>query len=166
MAAGANRAPPHSEITVIDAARAVVADRMLLDYVAHGFHVAFSADGRLGVAANCIRRTWCRLRTWSMAAHSPTRMTLFGADVGKPVEVPLDELERYAARPFGVAISPDKSRMYVSCGGSEMVTVIDVSALARYSFARMMARLRRICRRARTMWLRALLWGMIRAEWR
>ena len=40
-----------SEITVIDAARAVVVDRIALPYVAHGFHVAFSADGRLGVAA-------------------------------------------------------------------------------------------------------------------
>ena len=35
-------------------------------------------------------------------------LTLFGADVGKPVEIPLDELERYASQPFGVAIAPDK----------------------------------------------------------
>jgi YVTN family beta-propeller protein len=44
-------------------------------------------------------------------------------------------LERYAARPFGVAIAPDKSRIYVSCGGSEMVTVIDVAKLLRYVHA-------------------------------
>jgi YVTN family beta-propeller protein len=63
-------------------------------------------------------------------------LTLFGADVGAAsVEVPLDELERYAARPFGVAIAPDKSRIYVSCGGSEMVTVIDVAKLLRYVHA-------------------------------
>ena len=67
-----------------------------------------------------------------MAAHLKTRSRLFGADVGKPVEVPLDELERYAAQPFGVAIAPDKSRIYVSCGGSEMVTVIDVPRLLRF----------------------------------
>jgi YVTN family beta-propeller protein len=59
-------------------------------------------------------------------------LTLFGADIGKPVEVPLDELERYAAQPFGVAIAPDKSRIYVTCGGSEMVTVIDVPRLMRF----------------------------------
>jgi YVTN family beta-propeller protein len=59
------------------------------------------------------------------AAFADT-ITLFGADVGKPVELPLDELERYAVRPFGVAISPDKSRIYISCEGSEIVTVIDV----------------------------------------
>ena len=47
--ATAHRTAPASEITVIDTARAVVADRIVLPFVAHGFHVAFSADGRLGV---------------------------------------------------------------------------------------------------------------------
>ena len=52
-----------------------------------------------------------------------------------PVELPLDELERYAVRPFGVAITPDKSRIFVTCGGSEKVTVIDVPRLLRYVHA-------------------------------
>jgi YVTN family beta-propeller protein len=60
-------------------------------------------------------------------------LTLFGADAGsKTVEIPLDELERYAARPFGVAISPDKSRLFVTSGGAEMVTVIDLPRLLGY----------------------------------
>jgi YVTN family beta-propeller protein len=62
-------------------------------------------------------------------------LTLFGADVGKPVEVPLDELERYAVRPFGVAISPDKSRIFVTCEGSEIVTVIDTARLLQFAHA-------------------------------
>ena len=63
-------------------------------------------------------------------------LELFGADVGKtPVEVPLDELERYASQPFGVAIAPDKSRVYVTCGGSEIVTVVDVPRLLRFIHA-------------------------------
>jgi YVTN family beta-propeller protein len=41
-------------------------------------------------------------------------------------------LERYASQPFGVAIAPDKSRIYVTSGGSEIVTVIDVARLMRY----------------------------------
>ena len=45
---GGNRVPPESEITVIDTARAVVVDRMPLHRIAHSFHTAFSADGRLG----------------------------------------------------------------------------------------------------------------------
>jgi len=62
-------------------------------------------------------------------------LTLFGADVGKPVEVPLDELERYASQPFGVAITPDKSRIYVTVGGSECVLAIDVARLLRFLHA-------------------------------
>jgi hypothetical protein len=31
-----------------------------------------------------------------------------------------------------VAIAPDKSRIYVTCGGSEMVTVVDVPRLLRF----------------------------------
>src|ERR1039458_7058767 len=46
-----NRTAPQSEITVIDTASAVVVDRMPLDRIAGVFHLAFSADGRLGVAA-------------------------------------------------------------------------------------------------------------------
>jgi YVTN family beta-propeller protein len=46
-----------------------------------------------------------------------------------------DELERYASQPFGVAIAPDKSRVYVTCGGSEIVTVVDVPRLLRFIHA-------------------------------
>jgi YVTN family beta-propeller protein len=41
-------------------------------------------------------------------------------------------MERYASQPFGVAIAPDKSRLYVSIGGSECVIVIDVPRLLRF----------------------------------
>jgi YVTN family beta-propeller protein len=121
-----NRVPPRSEITVIDAARAVVVDRMPLDRIAHSFHTAFSADGRLGVTANLHPKNLVPLAHMEHGGAFADTITLFGADVGKPVELPLDELERYAVRPFGVAISPDKSRVYVSCEGSEILTVIDV----------------------------------------
>ena len=46
--------------------------------------------------------------------------------------MPLDELERYSAQPFAVVIAPDKSRIYVSCGGSEVVLAIDVPRLLRF----------------------------------
>jgi len=127
-----NRAVPESEITVIDTARAVVADRLPLHRIAGVFHVAFSADGRLSVAAELHPKNLVPLAHLEHGAAFADTLTLFGADVGKPVEVPLDELERYAARPFGVAIAPDKSRIYISCGGSEIVTVIDVRRLLGY----------------------------------
>jgi len=73
---------------------------------------------------------------WRILEHGGAfedTLMLFGADVGnRTVEVPLDELERYAARPFDVAITPDKSHLYVTSGGSEIVTVIDVRRLLNY----------------------------------
>jgi YVTN family beta-propeller protein len=131
-----NRTAPESEITVIDAARAVVAERIPLHAIAGVFHVAFSGDGQLGVVAEYHPKNLVPLAHLEHGGAFAYTLTLFGADVGKTVEVPLDELERYAARPFGVAIAPDKSRIYVSCGGSEMVTVIDVPRLLRFIHAR------------------------------
>ncbi len=128
-----HRTAPESEITVIDASRAVVTDRIPLHKIAHGFHVAFSADGRLGVVAEMHPKNLIPLAHMEHSGAFADTLTLFGADVGnEPVELPLDELERYAARPFGVAIAPDKSRIYVTSEGSEIVTVIDVPRLLRF----------------------------------
>jgi YVTN family beta-propeller protein len=129
---GGNRVPPRSEITIIDTARATVADRIKLDRIAHSFHTAFSPDGRLGVTANLHPKNLVPLAHMEHGGAFADTITLFGADVGKPVELPLDELERYAARPFGVAISPDKAHIYVTCEGSELVTVIDVQRALRF----------------------------------
>ena len=127
-----HRTLPESEITVIDTARAVVADRIPLHGIAHGFHIAFSADGRLGVAADLYPKNLVPLAHLDHAGAFADTLTLFGMDVGKPVEIPLDELELYAVRPFGVAITPDKSRIFVTCEGSEFVTVIDVQRLLQW----------------------------------
>ena len=122
-----NRMPPESEITVIDTLRAVVADRIPLHSIAGVFHVAISKDGRLGAVAELHPKNLVPLAHLEHGWAFADTLTLFGADVGRqPVEIPLDELERYAARPFGVAFSPDKSRLYVTSGGSEIVTAIDV----------------------------------------
>ena len=130
-----NRMPPESEITVIDVARAVVVDRIPLHGIAGVFHVAFSADGRLGVAAEYHPKNLIPLAHVEHGGAFTYSLELFGADVGKPVEIPLDELERYASQPFGVAIAPDKSRIYITCGGSEIVTVVDVPRLLHFVHA-------------------------------
>jgi YVTN family beta-propeller protein len=129
------RTTPESEITVIDAQRAVVVDRIPLHGIAGVFHTAFSADGRLGVAAEYHPKNLVPLAHLEHGGAFEDTITVFGADVGKTVEVPLDELERYASQPFGVAIAPDKSRIYVTSGGAEMVTVIDVPRLLHYLHA-------------------------------
>ena len=131
-----NRTAPESEITVIDAERVVVVDRIPLHAIAGVFHLAISADGRLGVAAALHPKNLVPLAHVEHGAAFADTLLLFGADVGQPVEVPLDELERYASRPFGVAIAPDKSRIYVTSSGSEMVTVLDVPRLLRFIHAR------------------------------
>jgi YVTN family beta-propeller protein len=128
-----NRTAPESEITVIDMARAVVVDRMPLDRIAGVFHLAFSSDGRLGAVAEYHPKNLVPLAHLEHGGAFAYTLTLFGADVGKnSIEVPLDELERYASQPFGVAIAPDKSRIYVTIGGSECVIVIDIPRLMRF----------------------------------
>jgi len=127
-----HRTAPQSEITVIDTQRAVVIERIALPYIAHGFHVAFSADGRLGAAAGLHPRNLVPLAHLEHGGAFTDTLTLFGPDIGEAVEIPLDELERYSVRPFGIAISTDKSKIFVSCGGSEEVIVIDVARLLHY----------------------------------
>jgi YVTN family beta-propeller protein len=129
---GAHRTPPKSEITVIDPAQARVVDRMMLPDVAGVFHVALSMDGRLGVAAEVHPKNLVPLAHVEHGWAFGDTLTVFGADAGRSVEVPLDELDRYYAMPFGVAIAPDKSRIYVTHGGSECVTVIDVRKMLTY----------------------------------
>ena len=128
-----NRTAPESEITVIDTTRAVVVDRMPLDRIAGVFHLAFSSDGRLGAVAEYHPKNLVPLAHLEHGGAFAYTLTIFGADVGKTsIEVPLDELERYASQPFGVAIAPDKSRIYVTIGGSECVIVIDIPRLMRF----------------------------------
>lgn len=128
-----NRLPPQSEITVVDAVSARVSARIPLPLIAHSFHIAFSSDGRLGVAANLHPKNLVPLAHMEHGAAFADTLTIFGEDIGpRPVEVPLDELERYASRPFGVAISPDKSRIFVTCEGAESVIVISVPRLLQF----------------------------------
>jgi YVTN family beta-propeller protein len=131
------RTPPQSEVTVIETSTAVVVDRIPLPGIAGVFHAAISSDGRLGTVAELHPKNLVPLTSLEHGAAFEDTLTLFGADIGnKPVEIPLDELDRYAARPFGVAISSDQSRLYVTSGGSELVTVIDLPRLLRYVHTR------------------------------
>jgi YVTN family beta-propeller protein len=126
---GAFRTPPNSEITVIDTARQMVVERKSLHNVAGVFHVALSSDGRLGVVAQLRPKNLIPLAHVEHGWAFGDSLTLFGADVGEPVQVPLDELERYYALPWGVAIAPDKSKIFLTTAGSESVTVIDIARL-------------------------------------
>jgi YVTN family beta-propeller protein len=126
---GAHRTPPNSEITVIDTERQIVIERKRLHNVAGVFHVALSADGKLGVAAQLRPKNLIPLAHVEHGWVFGDSLTLFGQDVYEPVQIPIDELERYYALPWGVAITPDKSKIFLTTAGAESVTVIDVSRL-------------------------------------
>ena len=127
--AGAFRAQPNSEITVIDTERQTVAERRPLHNVAGVFHIALSADGRLGVAAQLRPKNLIPLAHVEHGWAFGDSLTLFGKDVGGTVQIPIDELDRYYALPWGVAIAPDKSKIFLTTAGSQSVTVIDVARL-------------------------------------
>ncbi len=123
---GGFRTQPNSEITVIDTASQTVVERKSLRNVAGMFHVAMSADGRLGVAAQLRPKNLIPLTHVEHGWVFGDSLTLFGEDVGGTVQIPIDELDRYYALPWGVAIAPDKSKIFLTTAGSQSVTVIDV----------------------------------------
>ena len=126
---GTFRSQPNSEITIIDTATQTVIDRKSLHNVAGVFHVALSADGNLGIAAQLKPKNLIPLAHVEHGWAFTDSLTLFGPDVGGLAQIPLDELDRYYAMPWGVAIAPDKSKIFLSTAGSQSVTVIDVPQL-------------------------------------
>jgi len=126
---GAFRTQPNSEVTIIDTARQMVVERQTLHNVAGVFHVAVSADGKLGVVAQLRPKNLIPLAHVEHGWVFGDSLTLFGEDIGGPVQIPIDELDRYYALPWGVAIAPDKSKIFLTTAGSESVTVIDVAHL-------------------------------------
>jgi YVTN family beta-propeller protein len=132
---GAFRTPPQSEITVIDTASQRVIDRKTLKNVAGVFHVASSPDGGLNVAAQLRPKNLIPLAHVEHGWVFGNSLTLFGKDVDAVVQIPLDELDRYFAMPFGVAITPDKAKIFVSNGGSDLVTAIDITRLMTFQRA-------------------------------
>jgi YVTN family beta-propeller protein len=130
---GAFRKTPESEITVISTETQRVVDRTPLPNVAGVFHVAISADGRLGVAAQLRPKNLVPLAHVEHGAVFGNSLTLFGPDVDGAVQVPIDELDRYFAMPFGIAIAPDKSRLFVTTAGSDSISVIDIPRLLAFA---------------------------------
>ena len=129
---GRHRAPPESEITVIDVEHQIVRERQPLHNVAGVFHVAFSSDGRLGLACQLRPKNLVPLAHVEHGSVFGDSLTLFGADVGESVQVLIDELERYYTMPFAVVIAPDKSAAYISTTGANSVTVIDIRRLLEF----------------------------------
>jgi len=130
---GKFRTPPESDIAVIDTARQTVRDRYPLPNAAGVFHVALSADGRLGMAAQLRPKNLIPLAHVEHGWAFGNSISVFGPDVaGEVVQVPLDELDRYFTPPFAIAMAPDKSAAYISTTGSDSVTVIDIPKMLKF----------------------------------
>jgi YVTN family beta-propeller protein len=129
------RTQPNSEITVIDTASRTVVERKQLHSVAGVFHVAIARDGKLGVAALLRPKNLIPLAHVEHGWAFGNSVTLFGEDVGGTVQVPIDELDRYYSLPWGVVITPDKSKIFLSTAASESITVISVPKLLEYVHA-------------------------------
>ncbi|MGA9564258.1 MAG: beta-propeller fold lactonase family protein [Candidatus Korobacteraceae bacterium] len=129
---GAHRTPPESEITVIDTQRQVVIDRKPLHNVAGVFQMATSNDGKLTAAAQLRPKNLVPLAHVEHGWAFGDSIAIFGDDVNGVVQVPIDELERYFAMPYAVAITPDKHKLYVSSSGEETITVIDIPKMLSY----------------------------------
>jgi YVTN family beta-propeller protein len=126
---GAFRSEPNSEITVIDTSTRRVVDRKPLHNVAGMFHLAASADGKLVAVAQLRPKNLVPLAHVEHGAVFGDSLTLFGDDVGGTVQIPIDEIDRYYALPWGVVITPDKSKIFLTTAGSQSVTAIDVPQL-------------------------------------
>src|SRR5581483_1347618 len=130
---GAFRAPPQSEVTVIDTRRQIVVEREQLPNAAGVFHVAAANHGRLVIAAQLRPKNLIPLAHVEHGWAFGNALSVFGADAGPdengPVQVPLDELDRYYTPPFGLAISPDNQQLFVSTTGSDSVTAIAIPRL-------------------------------------
>jgi YVTN family beta-propeller protein len=129
------RTQPNSEITVIDTVSRSVVERKQLHNVAGLFHVALASDGRLGVAAQLRPKNLIPLAHVEHGWVFGNSLTLFGEDVDGIVQVPIDELDRYYSLPWGVVITPDKSKIFLSTAASESVTIISVPKLLEYIHA-------------------------------
>ena len=126
---GKFRTEPESEITEIDTQHQHVEQRLRLHNVGGIFHVAFSRDGRLGIAAQLRPKNLIPLAHVAHGWAFGDSLAVFGEDIGGVVQLPLDELERYFSLPFGVAIAADKSKAYLTASGSDEVAILDLKRL-------------------------------------
>jgi len=122
-------APPVSEVTVVDAARGRVVARRPLGNAHLLEGAAFAPQGDLAlvtlvrpknlVPAIQVERGW-------MMTNGFAVLDLGG---GRAVQLPLDEVDAFFADPADVVLTPDGRHAFVSHGGVDVVSVIDMAAL-------------------------------------
>jgi YVTN family beta-propeller protein len=126
---GKFRALPKSEITEIDARRKVVTKRLALNGAAGVFHMAFSRDGRIGIAGELRPKNLVPLAHVEHGWVFGDSLAVFGEGIEGAAQMPLDQIDTFSSRPFGLAIAPDQTRVYVSASGSNEILILDLAKL-------------------------------------
>jgi YVTN family beta-propeller protein len=124
-----HRAPPVTEVTLVDAATRRVVRRVRLDAAHMAEGLAVTPDGATALLtiarpknllpATQIARGW--MITYGVALLDMTS--------GRVVQLLLDDVNQSYADPYDVVLSPDGRRAFVSHAGADVVSVIDVPAL-------------------------------------
>jgi YVTN family beta-propeller protein len=107
----------------------VVVNRLALDKAAGVFHMAFSADGRIGLAAEMRPRNLVPLAHVEHGWAIGNSLAVFGDAIGGVAQMPLDQMDDFPSLPFGIAIAPDGARAYVSASGSNEILILDLAKL-------------------------------------
>ncbi len=126
------RSPPESEVTVIDTRLQAVVERERLHNAAGVFHVAAADAGRVVIAAQMRPKNLIPLAHVEHGWVIGNSLSVFGAEIGEVVQVPIDELDRYYTPPYGLAVTPGNQQLFVSTTGSDSVTAIDLPKLVAY----------------------------------
>jgi YVTN family beta-propeller protein len=127
---GPYRSVPQSELTIIDAHGGYVSRRDTIVNAAGMFHTAFSTDGKLGITAQIRPKNLIPLAHVEHGFALGNSILVFGEDIGEPVQLLIDELDRYYSMPFGVAVTPNTA--YVSTTGADSVTAIETRKLVSF----------------------------------
>lgn len=126
---GVLRGPPTSELTVIDPKKRSVVKREVLTNSAGVFGIAASKDGELVIAAELRPKNLIPLAHVERGWVFGNSVLVYEPKIGALAHVPIDEMDRYFSMPYGVQILPDKTKIYITCAGSDVVTVIDTARM-------------------------------------
>jgi len=122
--------PPVTEMTVIDAGRQRVSERMMFENAYLMENIAFTPSGDMALATLIrpknlipsiqVEKGW--MMTHGIGIIEP------GND-GRIVQLLLDEPNAYYSDPFDIVITPDGQKAFVSHSGVDFITALDLTAI-------------------------------------
>jgi YVTN family beta-propeller protein len=121
--------PPRSELTVIDARSRRAVMRVALENAHLSAGVAVPPEGDLAFVALVQPKNLLPIiqvaRGWVMT----NGLGVVDLRSGRVVQVLLDEVDAYHADPFGVAVTPDGSHLFVTHSGGNSISVVSLPRL-------------------------------------